>query len=184
MTAMHLNSADGHGHGRALRARRCTTRVLRLVGDHISTVAVGVVGAGALAWMINHVTEFAPVLNITDNMAILLILATWGTAHLVKGFAYDVADGIDPDARDGDDLWKAATAFRDTAEDITNGANYDDIRLALQTSQVLPALHELTVHLRGAYALDGEMEEAAALSDTVALVRVAAESLGHRDLSE
>ncbi|MEW2265933.1 hypothetical protein ACGF5T_33470 [Streptomyces sp. NPDC047853] len=182
MTAMHLNSANGHGH--ALLALRRTTHVLRLVGDHVSTVAVGVVGAGVLAWMVNDVTEFTPVLTITANMAILLILATWGAALLVKGFAYDIADRIDPDSRDGDDLWEATTALRDTVEDITNGANYDDIRLALQASQVLPALHELTVHLRGAYAQDGEMEEAAALSDTVALVRAAAESMGHRDLSE
>lgn len=179
MTAMHLNSADGHG-----RALRRTTHVLRLVGDHVSTVAVGVVGAGVLAWMVNDVTEFAPVLTITGNMAMLLVLATWGAALLVKGFAYDIADRIDPDGRDGDDLWEATTAFRDAVEDITNGANYDDIRLALSASQVLPALHELTVHLRGAYAQDGEMEEAAALSDTVALVRAAAESMGHRDLSE
>lgn len=181
MTAIqHFNSADG----RALRALRRTTHALRLVGDHVSTVAVGVVGAGVLAWMVNDVTEFAPVLNITDNMAMLLVLATWGTALLIKGFAYYVADRIDPDARDGDDLWDATTALRDTVEDITNGANYDDILLALQASQVLPALHELTVHLRGAYAQDGEMEEAAALSDTVALVRAAAESMGHRDLSD
>ncbi|WP_328418419.1 hypothetical protein OG542_40380 (plasmid) [Streptomyces violaceus] len=181
MTAIqHFNSADG----RALRALRRTTHVLRLVGDHVSTVAAGVVGAGVLAWMVNDVTEFAPVLTITDNMAMLLVLATWGAALLVKGFAYDTADRIDPDSRDGDDLWEATTAFRDTVEDITNGADYDDIRLALQASQVLPALHELTVHLRGAYAQDGEMEEAAALSDTAALVRAAAESMGHRDLSE
>ncbi|WP_055689232.1 hypothetical protein [Streptomyces prasinus] len=182
MTAMHLNSADGHG--RALRVLRRTTHVLRLVGDHVSTVAVGVVGAGVLTWMVNDVTEFVPVLTITDNMAMLLVLATWGAALLVKGFAYDIADRIDPDGRDGDDLWEATTALRDAVEDITNGANYDDIRLALQASQVLPTLHELTVHLRGAYAQDGEMEEAAALSDTVALVRAAAESMGHRDLSE
>lgn len=182
MTAMHLNSAEGPS--RTLRALRRTTHVLRLVGDHISTVAVGVVGAGVLGWMVNDVTGFASVLTITDNMAILLVLATWGTALLIKALAYDVADRIDPDACDGEDLWDAATVFRDTVEDITNGANYDDIRLALQASQVLPALHELTVHLRGAYAQDGEMEEAAALSDTVALVRAAAESMGHRDLSE
>ncbi|MGW5042143.1 hypothetical protein ACWEQK_28700 [Streptomyces parvulus] len=182
MTAMHLNSADGHG--RALQALRRTTHVLRLVGDHVSTVAVGFICAGALAWMVNDVTEFAPVLTITGNMAILLALATAGAALLVKGFADDIADRIDPDRRDGDDLWEATTALRDAVEDVTNGADYDDIRLALQASQVLPALHELTVHLRGAYAKDGEMEEAAALSDTVALVRAAAESMGHRDLSE
>ncbi|MET9016884.1 hypothetical protein ABZX74_39410 [Streptomyces olivaceoviridis] len=182
MTAMHLNSADGDG--RALRARRRTTQVLRLVGDHVSTVAVGFAGAGALAWMMNDVTEFAPVLNISDNMAILLVLATWGTAMVIKGFAYDVADRIDPDSRDGDDLWDATTALRDTAEEITSGADYDDVRLALQASQVLPALHGLTVQLRNAYVQDGEMEEAAALADTVALVRAAAESMGHRDLSE
>ncbi|MFD5588792.1 hypothetical protein ACFWII_33930 [Streptomyces sp. NPDC127063] len=180
MTVMQLNSADG----RALRALRHTTHVLRLVGDYVSTVAAGVALAGALAWVANDVTEFTPVLNITNAMAALLILATWGAALLVKGLAYDVADRIDPDARDGDDLWEATTALRDTVEDITNGANYDDIRLALQASQVLPALHELTVHLRGAYAQDGETDEAAALSDTAALVRAAAESLGHRDLSE
>ncbi len=179
MTAMHLNSAGGH---RSVLRR--TTHVLRLVGDHITTVAAGVVGAGFLAYMVNDVTEFAPVLTITDNMAMLLILATWGAALLVKGFAYEIADRIDPDSRDGDDLWEATTVLRDTVEDLTNGADYDDIRLALQASQVLPALHELTVHLRGAYARDGEMEEAAALSDTVALVRAAAESMGHRDLSE
>ncbi|WP_186779924.1 hypothetical protein [Streptomyces salinarius] len=151
MTATHLNSADDHS--RALRALRRTTHVLRLVGDHVSTVAAGVVGAGVLAWMVNDVTEFAPVLT-------------------------------DPDSRDGDDLWEATTALRDTVKGITNGADYDDVRLALQASQVLPALHELTVHLRSAYAQDGEMAEAAALSDTVALVRAAAESMGHCDLSE
>ncbi|MEU2380375.1 hypothetical protein [Streptomyces misionensis] len=182
MTAMHLNSADGRD--RTLRALRRTTHVLRLVGDHVPTVAIGAIGAGALAWMVNRVTEFAPVLDLTEYMADLLILATWGMALLIKSFVYDVADRIDPDARDGDDLWKAATSFQDTAEDIINGADYDDIRLALQASQVLPALHGLTVQLRNAYALDGEIEEAAALSDTVALVRAAAESMGHRDLSE
>lgn len=182
MTAMHLNSADGHG--RALRTLRRTTHVLRLVGDHVSTIAAGVIGAGVLAWMVNDVTEFAPVLTITDNMAMLLVLATWGAALLVKGFAYDIADRIDPDSRDGDDLWDATTAFRDAVEDITNGANYDDIRLALQASQVLPALYALTAQLCLEYAKEQELEEAAALSDTAALVRAAAESMGHRDLSQ
>ncbi|MFI9801973.1 hypothetical protein [Streptomyces sp. NPDC052302] len=182
MTAMHLNSADGNGRG--LSTLRRTTHVLRLIGDHVPTAAAGVVVAGVLAWTVNDVTEFAPVLTITANMAMLLILATWGAALLVKGFAYYIADRIDPDSRDGDDLWDATTALRGAVEDITNGANYDDICLNLQASRVLPALHELTGHLRNAYAEDGEMAEAAALSDTVALVRAAAESMGHRDLSE
>lgn len=183
MTAIqHLNSSDLRG--RALRALRLTVRVLRLVGDHAGNVGVGVVAAAVLAWMVNDVVEFTTVLNITSGRAILLILAAWGTARLIEAAAYDVADWIDPDSRDGDDLWDVTTALRANAEDITNGANYDDIRLALQTSEVLPALHGLTVLLRSAYAQDGEMEEAAALSDTAALVRAAAESMGHRDLSE
>jgi hypothetical protein len=180
MTAMHLTST----RGRALRALRRTTHVLRLVGDYVSAVWLCGIVVGALAWMANSVSEFTPVLNMTANMVILLVLATWATAQWIEGCAYEVADRIDPDSRDGDDLWEATTALRDAVEDITNGANYDDIRLALQASQVLPALHELTVHLRGAYAQDGEMEEAAALSDTVALIRAAAESMGHRNLSE
>ncbi|QHC33916.1 hypothetical protein [Streptomyces sp. HF10] len=131
MTAIqHLNSSDLRG--RVLRALRLTVRVLRLVGDHVGSVA----------------------------------------------------DWIDPDSRDGDDLWDVATALRVNADDIASGADYDDIRLALQVSQVLPALHGLTVQLRNGYALDGEMEEAAALSDTAALVRAAAESMGHLDLGE
>lgn len=182
MTAMNLDSADNYG--RAVRSLRRTTRILRLVGDHVPTVAAGVVAAGVLAWTVNDVTEFAPVLSITHNMAMLLVLATWGAALLVKNLVHVIADVINPDSRDGDSLWEATTALRDTVEDITNGADYDDVRLALQASQVLPALHELTVQLRGAYARDGEMEEAAALSDTAALVRAAAESMGHRDLSE
>ncbi|MEV5774266.1 hypothetical protein AB0L49_23900 [Streptomyces antimycoticus] len=183
MTAIqHLNSADGHG--RALRAQRHTTRILRLVGDHIGTAALGIAAVAVAAWMANDVVEFAPVLNLTEGVVILLILAVWGAARLIESFAYDLAEWIDPDSRDGDDLWDATTAFRDNAEDITNGADYDDIRLTLQTSQVLPALHGLAAQLRNAYAQDGEMEEASALSDTAALLRAAAESLGHRDLSE
>ncbi|MEV6425001.1 hypothetical protein [Streptomyces sp. NPDC051662] len=183
MTAIqHLNSTDSRG--RALRARRHTARVLHLVGDHIGTLAIGVVGAGVVAWIVNDIVEFAPVLNVTEGVAVLLVLAVWGAARMVEGFAYDAADRIDPDSRDGDDLWDATTAFQGTVEDLANGANYDDIRLALQASNALPALHGLTVQLRNAYAQDGEMEEAAALSDTAALIRAAAESMGHRDLSE
>lgn len=182
MTAMQLNSTDVHG--RVLRARRRTTRVLRVVGDHVQVVTLAAIAIGVVAWMVNDVAEFAPVLNVTDGVAILLILAAWGTARVVEGCAYDVADLIDPDSRDGDDLWDATTAFRANSEDITNGADYDDIRLALQASLVVPALHELTVQLRNAYAQDGEMEEASALSDTAALLRAVAESMGQVALSE
>ncbi|MEH0589826.1 hypothetical protein QA942_39675 [Streptomyces sp. B21-106] len=182
MTAMHLNSTDARG--RALRALRLTVRALRLVGDHAGNVGISALLAAVIAWMVNDVVEFTTVLNVTSGKAILLILATWGAARLIEAAAYDVADWIDPDSRDGGDLWDATTAFRDSVEDITNGADYDDIRLALQASLALPALHELTVQLRNAYAQDGEMEEASALSDTAALVRAAAESMGHHGLSE
>ncbi|MEU2098705.1 hypothetical protein ABZ741_21250 [Streptomyces globisporus] len=178
----HLNSTDSRG--RALRARRHITHGLRLLGDHIGNLAIAVIGVGVAARITNDIVEFAPVLNIADGMAVLLILATWGAALLVAGFAYYAADLIDPDSRDGDDLWDATTAFKDTVEDLTNGANYDDIRLALQASNALPALYELTVQLRTAYAQDGEMDEAAALSDTAALVRAAAQSFGHRDIGQ
>ncbi|MFJ3183950.1 hypothetical protein ACIPJN_36945 [Streptomyces sp. NPDC086796] len=183
MTAIqHLSSTDSRS--RALRARRHTTRVLHLVGDHIGTVALGAVGVAVVARIVNDIVEFAPVLNVTDGVAVLLVLAVWGAARLVEGFAYDIADRVDPDSRDGDDLWDVTTALRANVEDITNGADYDEIRLALQTSKTLPALYELTVQLRNAYAQDGEMEEASALSDTAALVRAAAESLGHRDIGQ
>ncbi|MEU5483505.1 hypothetical protein [Streptomyces mirabilis] len=178
----HLNSADSRG--RALRARQHITHGLRLLGDHIGTVAIVVAGAGVAARIVNSIVEFAPVLNVTDGMAALLILAVWGAALLVKGFAYDIADRIDPDLRDGDDLWDATKVFQANAADIAEGANYDDIRLALQASQVVPALHGLTVLLRNAYAQDGEMEEASALSDTAALLRAVAESMGQVALSE
>ncbi|MFC9803301.1 hypothetical protein ACFWGE_21520 [Streptomyces bacillaris] len=178
----HLNSTDSRG--RALRARRHITHGLRLVGDHVSTLAVVVAGVGVAVWIANDIVEFAPVLNITDGMAALLILATWGAALLVKGLAYSAADRIDPDSRDGDELWEATTVFKDAVEDLANGANYDNIRLALQASNALPALYELTVQLRTAYAQDGEMDEAAALSDTAALVRAAAQSFGHRDIGQ
>ncbi|MFI8177965.1 hypothetical protein ACIF6H_32245 [Streptomyces microflavus] len=178
----HLNSTDSRG--RALRARRHLTHGLRLLGDHIGNLAITVIGVSVAARITNDIVEFAPVLNIADGMAVLLILATWGAALLVTGFAYYAADLIDPDSRDGDDLWDATTAFKDTVEDLTNGANYDDIRLALQASNALPALYELTVQLRTAYAQDGEMDEAAALSDTAALVRAAAQSFGHRDIGQ
>lgn len=181
MTAIqHFTSADG----RALRALRRTTHVLRLVGDHIGNVAVSTVAVGVVAWMVNTLAEFAPVLNITDGVAILLVLATWGAALLLKGFAYDIADRIDPDLRDGDDLWDATQVFQANSADLAEGADYDDIRLALQASQVLPALYGLTEQLRNEYAKDGEMEEAAALSDTVALLRAAAQSFGHHDTGQ
>ncbi|MFE0453129.1 hypothetical protein ACFW2D_17950 [Streptomyces sp. NPDC058914] len=183
MTAIQrLNSIDGRG--RAVRALCRTSYVLRLVGDYVGTVTVGAVAVAAVAWMANDVHEFAPALNVTSGVAILLILAAWGSARLIESFAYDAADRIDPGVRDGDDLWDATKAFQANVRDITEGADYDDIRIALQASQVLPALHGLTVQLRNAYAKDGEMEEASALSDTVALLHAAAESLGHRDIGE
>lgn len=183
MTAIqHLNPAGGHG--RALQALRRTTLVLRLVGDYIGIVAVGAVAVGVVAWMANDVVEFAPVLNVTANVAILLVLATWGAARLIEGLAYDIADRIDPDLRDGDNLWDATTVFQANAADLAEGANYDDIRLALQDSQVLPALYGLTEQLRNEYAKDGEMEEASALGDTAALIRAAAQSFGHHDIGQ
>ncbi|MDX2698938.1 hypothetical protein [Streptomyces ipomoeae] len=180
MTAMQLNSADGHGRG--LRALRLTTHVLRRVGDRVQAVALGVVGVAVAAWMVNGVVDFTPVLDVTEGVAILLILATWGVARLIEGFAYDVADWIDPDARDGDDLFSAATLLQGNVDDLRQGADYDDIRLGLQASNVLPVLYVLTTSLRNEYANDGEMEEASALSDTAALVRAAAESFGHKDI--
>ncbi|MGC5000619.1 hypothetical protein [Streptomyces sp. DT195] len=182
MTAMHLNSTDHSG--RALRARRRTTHGLRVVGDQVQTAVFGAVLAAVAAWMVNSVVGFASVLNVTGGVAILLVLAGWGAAQVIRSCAYDVADMIDPDSRDGDVLWGTTKVVRALAEDVTHGADYDDIRLALQASGLVPALHELTVQLRGAYAEDGEMEEASALSDTVALVRAAAQSLGHQDLGE
>ncbi|POX58871.1 hypothetical protein C3492_35665 [Streptomyces sp. Ru62] len=178
MTVTHLNSADGHGL--ALRARRHTTHVLRLVGDHISTVAVGVAGAGALAWMANDITEFAPVLNITVNMATLLILATWGTALLIKAFAYDVADWIDPDARDGDDLWKIAKDIKQIARDVRTGASYDDVRLNVQCSKVLPAVEQLLGAIGDSYDDNGEEDEASAAYNAALSVREAACHFGEK----
>jgi hypothetical protein len=74
--------------------------------------------------------------------------------------------------------------FQAHAAAIADGADYDEIRLALQASQVLPALHGLFDELRNAYAVSDEMDEAAALSDTVALVRNAAASFGHHDIGQ
>ncbi|MCX4682593.1 hypothetical protein OG413_46265 [Streptomyces sp. NBC_01433] len=189
----HLNSTDS----RAPQALSHITRALRLVGDHVQTVAIGAMGVAVAARFVNEIgiVEFAPVPNVTDGVAALLILAVYGAARIVEGFAYAVADRIDPDSCDGDDLrdataafrangddlWDVTAAFRANAEDITNGADYEAIRLALQASEALPALHELTVQLRSAYAQDGEVEEVSALDDTAALIRAAAESLGHRD---
>ncbi|GHI98211.1 hypothetical protein TPA0906_00770 [Streptomyces olivaceus] len=180
MTAIqHSNSSDLRG-----RALRLAVHALRLAGDHAESVGILVVAVAVIAWVVNGLVEFTTVLNIPFGGAILLILAARGTVRLIETATSGIAARIDPDSRDGDDLWDVTTALRANAEAITNGANYDDIRLALQTSEVLPALHGLTVQLRSAYAQEGEMEEAAALSDTVALVRAAAESMGHRDLSE
>ncbi|MGW3414579.1 hypothetical protein [Streptomyces sp. NPDC000888] len=167
------------------KALRLTTRVLRLVGDHTGTVAVWTAAVGVVVWMANDVAGFAPVLDrFTAGDMILLLLALAGGITLVEAIAFGAANALDPDARDGDDLWDAVQVINRNLVDISQGADYDDVRIALQTSGVLPALHALTTSLRDEYANDGEMEEASALSDTTALIRSAAESFGHRDLGQ
>ncbi|MFE4539628.1 hypothetical protein ACFRKB_31960 [Streptomyces scopuliridis] len=179
MTAIqHLNSADGSG--RALRALRRTTHVLRLVGDHVGTVTVGAVTVAVAAWMVNDVTEFAPVLNVTENVAILLILAAWGTARLIESFAYDIADRIDPDTRDGDDLWEIAQDIQQIARDVRTGADHDDVRLAVQCSRVLPAVEQLLGAIGDLYDEEGEEDEASAAYNAALCVRGAAGHVGEK----
>ncbi|OEJ20811.1 hypothetical protein AR457_41815 (plasmid) [Streptomyces agglomeratus] len=180
MTAIqHLNAAGDHGRSR--QALRRSTRALRLVGDHVGRVTVVALAVTVLAGMVNDIVEFAPVLNLTSGVEILLILAGWGAARVIEEIAYDVADRIDPDLRDGDDLWDATQVLQANAAALAEGANYDHVRRSLQASQVLPALHGLTEQLRDDYAKNDEMQEASALSDTAALIRAAAQSFGHHD---
>lgn len=170
--------------GRGTKALRLTTHALRRVGDLVGAVTTWTATGLVVAWMANDVFEFTPLLDVTGNMAILLLLAAAGAAAVIESMAYDIADRIDPDTRDGDDLWDAVKVLNQNVADISQGADYDDVRLALQASGVLPALFALTASLRDEYANDGEMEEASALSNTAALVRAAAESFGHKDLGE
>ncbi|MFE9437079.1 hypothetical protein [Streptomyces sp. NPDC006640] len=179
-TVQHLNSTDNRG--RALRTRKHLTHGLRLLGDHVGTVALVVAGGGALARIANgSVVEFAPVLNVTDSVAVVLVMAVWGAATLVRGFAYDIADRIDPDRRDGDDLWDVAKEIDATTRDLLNGADVNDTAIALQASKVVPALRGLVGLLSVKYSENGEPDEAQALQETEALLSRAANSLGHRD---
>ncbi|MFF4902583.1 hypothetical protein [Streptomyces sp. NPDC001068] len=181
--AQHLNSAVNDG--RALRTRQHITHGMRLLGDHTGTLTIVVTGAGVVAWSINtYIVVFAPVLNVTFGMAVVLILAAFGAAHTIRGLAYGFADRIDPDSRDGDDLWDVAQQIDATTRDLLNGADLDDTSIALQASKVVPALRGLVGLLSVKYAENGKPDEAAALEETEALLSRAANSLGHRDDDE
>ncbi|QDN84357.1 hypothetical protein [Streptomyces sp. RLB3-6] len=163
--------------------RRTTTHVLRLVGDYVGIGTVAVASLGVVGYIANAVAGVVPAFDqVTVAGLIVVILATWGGAQLIELVSYGTAAAIDPDAKDGDDLWDAAKVLRANAADISQGVDYDDVRLGLQASNVLPALYVLTTALRNEYASDGEMEEASAISDTAALLRAAAESFGHKDV--
>ncbi|MGW3154557.1 hypothetical protein [Streptomyces sp. NPDC001089] len=182
----HSGSSPVH----AANVRRATTRVLRLVGRNIDAVAVLPVALAVVAWLANTLVGFAPTLTrLTFWDMVLYLLAVGGGITVIEIVTFTVANLIDPDRRgddhqDGDDLWDATQVLTKNADAIGEGADYDGICLALRASKVMPALHGLTVKLRDAYARDGEMEEASALSDTEAMVRAAAESLGHRDIAQ
>ncbi|MET8859241.1 hypothetical protein [Streptomyces sp. NPDC004579] len=172
---------------RTANVRRATTRVLRLVGRNIDTAANLPVALAVLTWIANTVVEFAPALTrLTVWDVILYLLAVGGGIAVIENVTLTVASLIDPDSdRDGDDLWDAAQVLTKNAVAVgEGGADYGDVCIALQASRVMPALHGLTAQLRDAYARDGDMEEASALSDTEALIRTAAESLGHRDIGK
>ncbi|MEW1551302.1 hypothetical protein [Streptomyces tsukubensis] len=181
-TIQRLSPSAGRG-GRALRR---TTRTLLLVGDNIQAAAVGLVVSVSAAWMLNDSVGFssAPVLNVSGGMAVLLVLAVWGAARLIENITYDIADRISPAQHDGGDLWAVTSTLQAEAAALADGADHDDIRAALQASQVLPALHGLMEELNTAYARNGALEESSALWDTTALLRAAAHSFGHGDIGQ
>jgi hypothetical protein len=163
--------------GRGTKALRLTTRVLREVADRLEGTALLAMFAVGIAG-ISHVGPAW--LQASGNELVVFVFAAWGLAKLGDRALYDIADWIDPDARDGDSAFVAAELFKQLAADVRQGAEWDDVRIGLKASQVLPALYGALDDLGDVYAGLGEDDEAEDLRAAAAGIRTASRHLGDK----
>ncbi|MFF3256498.1 hypothetical protein ACFYWP_37205 [Actinacidiphila glaucinigra] len=166
---------------RGTKALRITTRVLREIGDRLEGLAV-IAAVTVVCFHLAGITRF------DDTQLVVVILAVWGAAMLIRPATYGFADWIDPDIKDGDDLFGAAQKIKDVASDIYQGADCYDVTVAVTASEILPAVSRLLGALGDAYTEgactecgdDVDNEEAGALYAAGVAVRDAARHLGHK----
>ncbi|MFE7442384.1 hypothetical protein ACFU7X_18255 [Streptomyces chartreusis] len=174
-------TATARADGRDIKARRVVTLGLRMTGGTVGGAAAWIGVVGVAVWIANDVTPFAPALSrVTEWAVIALVLALWGAAVLIENVANTAADWIDPDARDGDDLWEIASTIQRLAHDVRLGADYDDVRISVQCSRVLPAVEQLLGALGDMYDEDNEQDEASAAYNAALSVREAARLFGEK----
>ncbi|MCT9142421.1 hypothetical protein [Streptomyces violarus] len=181
MTEINSISAAPAG-SRGTKARRLSARIAWETSERVTGLAFGVFLLAFVGGVVNKYSGALPVYDdVTGTDMGIFFLALWGGAKVLEALADEFAEWINPDARDGDLLFAVAAQIEQVTSDVRQGADYDDVRLALQSSNLTPGLYALATVLRDEYAREGEMEEASALSDTAALARAVAISLGHRD---
>lgn len=163
----------------AHRIRRTTARTLHgaaSLADNIAALVAIVIAVTSLfgigpAWAQRSTTG-----------VVLLVLAAFGAARLSDQMLTDIADAIDPDSYDGDRTFLAATVLRDVASDVDNGADLDDVRIAIQDSRVLAELRDL-LSVVALHQIEEQQElEANAFNEAAEHVEAAARTLGDKQL--
>lgn len=166
---------------RGTKVLRVAAQALRRVGDLVGAAVTWAATIAVVVLIANDVAGFASALDrVMGPKVAVLILAAWGVAQLVESAAYGAADWIDPDARDGDLLWDVVKDLKQLAADVRQGADYDDVRLGVQASKLLPAVEQLLGAIGDMYDEDGEDDEASALYVAAVTVREAAAHLGEK----
>lgn len=185
------HGADGEGNfmfattttrpatGRGRHVRRIATVGLTDAADLLDNLAFLVMIGLAVTSIGNVGPAWA---QLDDGSFAVAVFALYGAARVIEGLFNSLADAVNPDSGDGDPAYLVAIALRGLASDVDNGADADDVLMALQDSRVLAEMGDVLSTLAVHSLDDGELEEANAQYAAAGHLYRAARELGDKQL--
>ncbi|RMI39754.1 hypothetical protein [Streptomyces triticirhizae] len=142
--AQHVPTAPARV-GRAITARRWTVSVLHVLAEATDNLTVAAAASLAATSMFEFGPQWAQLTSAFDLT--LALLALYGAARLIGPGLTGLANTMDPDLHDGHDLREAARLINQTWQDLTAGADRDDVlrnlHIATLPEQLAGLLEEL-----------------------------------------
>ncbi|MET9324055.1 hypothetical protein ABZX75_28380 [Streptomyces sp. NPDC003038] len=161
---------------RAARARRAGVKVLSAVIRYDGIVlAAGTATVGFHA-IVNH---DGPLAKLSTPGAVVAALALIGALYVIDAFAIGLIDWINPDRWDGDTTYALAEELGNICADVDSGADPEEIRHSLHTSELLLTAGALSRRLAVAFAARGKEDEAQHMYAATFHLHSAADKFGH-----
>ncbi|THA28253.1 hypothetical protein E4198_00110 [Streptomyces sp. RKND-216] len=165
--------------GRGFKVRRITAEALPRVADLIDHLAF----LAMIGLAVTSIGNLGPAwAQLNDGAFTVAVFALFGASRFVEGLFTSVSDALDPGTTDGDPAHLAACVLRGLASDLDNGADNDDVRIAIQDSRVLAEAGDLLFTLAVNYRASGDPEPSAAFGTAADHVYRAARELGDKQV--